>query len=207
MQPQAEDEATARAGSLIARALSELQFNASNRGVAEVREELRATREAVDAASQRLDAYLNDDREQRSVLAERLGGLAGSLDALVNQLQGLSALMTELVDRVAERRPQTEPQEPAFRPGGEGVTLALNSVPGFQGLMEIQKALTRMDEVAGVSVERYQEGDSRLILHLRAPVSASTLTESLRSATGFNLSIEESKPELLRLRLKVIPAG
>ena len=61
-----------------------------------------------------------------------------------------------------------------------------------------------LDSVAGASVDRFQEGALRILLHLSGPVTASELASALKSATGHVLVIEESRPELLRLRLKVV---
>jgi hypothetical protein len=102
--------------------------------------------------------------------------------------------------------PAAPPPEPAFKPGGDGLSLALVGIPGFQALMDFQKALSSMPQVAGASVERYQEGDSRILVHLREEVTASQLAGWLRSSTPYSLSVEESRPDVSRLRLKVLPA-
>jgi hypothetical protein len=118
--------------------------------------------------------------------------------------------MSELVERMATpREPEPaatppEPTEPLFRPGGEGISLAISAVPGFQVLMDIQKALMAFDEVSSASVERFQEGDSRIQIHLRAAVTATQIASALGNATGHSFAVEESRPELMRLRLKIV---
>jgi hypothetical protein len=94
--------------------------------------------------------------------------------------------------------------EPTFQPGGEGVALSLSSVPGFQALMDFQKALNAMEQVNNASVERFQEGDSRIQLQLNAPLTAEAIASTLTSTTGHACVIEEARPELMRLRLKVV---
>ena len=142
-----------------------------------------------------------------------LGALAGSLDRLVTHLEGISLLMSDLVGRLGApgAAPQaaeaTDTGEPPFRPGGEGISLGIGDVPGFQVLMDIQKALIAMDAIAGASVERFQEGESRILLQLRQPVTASALAAALHRSTGHATVVEEAQPEALRLRLKVLPAG
>jgi hypothetical protein len=203
------DESSPRAADLLAEAISRLQQETTDReGAADARNELRASREAIEALAQRMERHLEDEREQRALLSAQLGGLIGSLDRLVSHLEGMSKLMAELFEKASgSGARQQAPSEPAFMPGGEGVSLNVSSVPGFQSLMDIQKALTRMEQVDGVSVERYQEGDSRLVLHLKAPLTATQLSEALHAATGFNVAVEESKPELLSLGIRLVPGS
>jgi hypothetical protein len=203
--PSPEEEASQRAATLLVQALTELQQAATSRSGE------MASRAALEELTQRIERQLAEEKEQRLVLAGQLTGLATSLDRLVTHLQGLSTLMADLLERLATPSPlpTTAPAgtEQPFLPGGEGISLMLNGVPGFQALMDIQKALTSLDKVAGVSVERFQEGDSRLLLHLSAPIPAGELAHALRNATGHAFAVEESRPELARLRLKIVPAS
>lgn len=207
-QPNPDEATTNHAASLIAKALQELQRDAaSGPMMGQAQAELQATRAAVQDLAQRLERQLGDDRDQRLMLAGQLASLAGSLDKLVSHLEGLSGLMGTLLERLVqspgEAAPPT-PTEPTFAAGGEGVSLSLIAVPGFQALMDIQKALSGLEEVAGASVERFQEGDSRMLVHLKGALGAQAIADALHSGTGFNFVVEESKPELARLRLKVV---
>ncbi len=195
-----------RAASLIAQALGELQRTAASQ-TSDVRQELAANRAALEELSERFQRQLNEEKEQRVVLAGQLTGLATSLDRLVTHLQGLSQLMADLLERLAQPAEPVPQAEPAFLPGGEGISVTLSSVPGFQALMDIQKALQGLDQVAAASVERFQEGDSRILLHLRSAITASDLVAALNRTTGHAIVVEEARPELLRLRLKVVPAS
>ena len=205
-QPRNEDEALNRAASLLVQALRELQQTGA---ADEARRELAQSRLALEQLAHRLELQLAQEQEQRLVLAGQLTGLATALDRLVTHLQGLSTLMADLLERLAEPPAATPPtaSEPTFPAGGEGVSLTLSAVPGFQVLMDIQKALLTLDQVAAASVERFQEGDSRVQLQLRAPMTAADLAEALRVASGHAFAIEEARPELLRLRLKFVPTG
>ncbi|MPZ49807.1 MAG: hypothetical protein GEU75_11035 [Dehalococcoidia bacterium] len=203
-----DDEATRRAAGYLAQALNELQQ------AADTRSGEMASRAALQELAQRIERQLAEEKEQRLLLASQLTGLASSLDRLVTHLHGLSDLMADLLERLAEPTPintptpaPAEPTEPSFLPGGEGLSLLLSAVPGFQALMDIQKALMAIEKVSGVSVERFQEGDSRLLLHLSAPITAGKLASALRDATGLAFVVEESRPELSRLRLKIVPAA
>jgi hypothetical protein len=94
------------------------------------------------------------------------------------------------------------PAEPQFAPGGEGIQLLISSVPGFQGLMEVQRALTHMPAVEGASVERYLDGEARIVLLLREPLTARRIVDGLTEYIGEALTIEEARPEALRLHLR-----
>ncbi len=215
-QREPREAATNRAASLIAQAFAELQ-EANAIEAAEARKELATNRAALQELTVNIERHLAEEREQNVALGGQLSTLAGSLDRLVNHLQGLSSLMADLLGRLAEPAPAIgatpaapEPQSPAeppFQPGGEGVSLTIVAVPGFQALMEIQKALTAIEQVGHASVERFQEGDSRLLVGLTSPITATDLVNALIGATGQAMAIEESKPELARLRVKVIPSS
>ncbi len=204
---QNQDDAVSRAGGLLAQALNELYLAAAaEAGVS--REDLAESRAALQALAQRLEQQLAEEKLQRAQLAGQLTNLAGSLDRLVNHLHGLSQLMAELLERLASPADTSAPEvavsEPTFQPGGEGISLNLSSVPGFQALMDIQKALIAMDQVTGASVERFQEGDSRVLVQLRTPLTAADLAAALTRATGHQFAVEEARPELMRLRLKIL---
>ena len=160
-----------------------------------------------------IERHLQEEREQRSALGAQLTTLASSLDGLVNHLHSLSTLIGDLLQHMAESgtapqaRPPVSPAEPSFQPGGEGLSLTITGVQGFQALMEVQKALASVEKVTHASVERFQEGDSRLLVMLSAPTSAREIADALGAAAGQGLTIEESKPELSRLKLKVVPGN
>jgi hypothetical protein len=215
-RPQnSSEEAVARAASLIAQALNQIQQSAGTDATV-AREELAASRKAIETLARRMEAQMAEEKEQRLLLAGQLTNLATSLDSLVSHLQDLSQLMADVLEHLvtparehapAEKttmHPAAKAAEPSFQAGGEGISLILASVPGFQALMDIQKALSSLEQVESASVERFQEGDSRLLLQLRAPVTASQLVAALRDASGLNLVVEEARPELLRLHLKVV---
>lgn len=109
---------------------------------------------------------------------------------------------TEVPAAAAPSREQ-EPPEPQFAAGGNGIQLLISAVPGFQGLMEVQRALTHMPAVEGASVERYLDGEARIILLLREPLTARRIADGLAEYIGEPLTIEEARPEALRLHLRV----
>jgi hypothetical protein len=207
---QGQDDAVARAAGLIAKALADLQQAASAEAEA-ARKGLSKSRGDLQALVQRFESQLAQEREQDAVSANQLTALAGSIDRLVERLQDLSGRLIELTERLAitieapgSARTAAVSFEPPFQPGGEGVSLAISSVPGFQALMDIHKALQAMEQVASASVERFQDGDSRILVQLRSPTTASDLASCLHAATGHALAVEEARPEVMQLRLKVI---
>ncbi len=211
MEQSGAQDAVSRAAAALVRALADLQqASAREQGESAPQRELTASRQALEALVQRFEAQLTDEREQRRVAAGQLANLTTALDSLVGHLQGLSQLMADLLERLADQSrppgPPEAPQEAPFLPGGEGVTLALLAVPGFQALMDIQKSLTAIEAVSSASVERFQEGESRILIQLRLPATAGELANAIHQGTGLAAVVEESRPELLRLRLNLLPA-
>jgi hypothetical protein len=68
--------------------------------------------------------------------------------------------------------------------------------------MEVQRALTHMPAVEGASVERYLDGEARIILLLREPLTAGRIADGMSEYVGEPLVIEEARPEALRLHLR-----
>ena len=213
-QPHSEEEALNRAASFLVQALREVQ-RANSAENAAIRRDLAESRAALQQLAARFESQLAQEQEQRVMLAGQLTGLATALDRLVSHLQGLSQLMVDLLERLAEPQaaatptpaPTPVPSSPSFPAGGEGVSLTLIGVSGFQALMEMQKALSVMAQVAGASVERFQENDSRLLLLLSNAATADEIAAGLHHATGQTVVVEEARPELLQLRLKILPSN
>jgi hypothetical protein len=167
----------------------------------EMQSTFRSLRDYFDRAEDRMD-------HDRRFLTEQVASLTRSVERLERRLEDLP---TSLAPATApgqapplpvETAPTPEETEPAFMPSSEGLTLVISSVPGFQGLMEAQRALTRMPAIEGASVERYFDGEARVVLTLSQPVTASRLVETLSQATGQQAEVEESRPEANRLRVR-----
>lgn len=164
----------------------------------------RALREVVHRLEEALD-HLGMEAQRLSDEASRLSLIADRLEARVDQL----TLSPEQGRPPYEQEPAPEPepvapQEPQFRPGGQAVGIVLAAVPGFQGLMDVQRALSGLPAAEGASVVGYKNGEASLQVVLRAPVSARQIVEGLRESTGHQLLIEEARPEAMRLRLRFI---
>ena len=204
-----------RGAAVFADALATFIRAATDQGpIAEARADIAAVRGTLEALQEKVERQAAEEREQRQLLGDQIVSLARALDRLVTHLEGLSTLMADMLERLSAPRDgapsanlaaqaSRPASQPSFEPGGEGVTVALAGVPGFQALMDIQKAFTAMSAVSAASVERYQEGDSRILVALRAPVEASELVAAVRNGAGLDVAIEEARPETRRLKLKV----
>ena len=157
--------------------------------------------ERLDSAIERL----NGQAARLSDGASDLALVAGRVEAMLSDLTRTLGRASRLEETRAS--PATEPlapAEPQFQPGDEAVGVVLAAVPGFQGLMDAQRALSKMPEAEGASVVAYKNGEASLELVLREPVTASRVVEALSESTNQPLLIEDSRPEALRLRLRFV---
>lgn len=139
--------------------------------------------------------------------------LSDEISRLASVADRLEARCTELERAVRERGLPVEPatlpassvsEEPQFVPGDRAVDVLIASVPGFQGLMDAQRALSDLAGVEGASVSRYQNGDATLEIALHSPITPSEIVAGLELSTGHSVIIEEARPEASRLRLRFV---
>jgi hypothetical protein len=165
--------------------------------------------------------------ELQQYLRALTGRLEEALARLAHEIERLAAgtvHLTQLVDRLEaqpvapaapapeaeEAAPPAEPvavpatQEPRFEPGEQALGVVIAAVPGFQGLMDVQRGLSGLPAVAGAPVRRYKNGEALLEVALREPVSVSQIVQKLETTTGRSMLIEEAHPESLRLRLRFV---
>lgn len=191
-EPRVFEDATERAARILARALAEAQRTLSSREVPSSPFEHEA-------------AHLRD-------VADRLDSAARALGGQVERLAGL-------LERLEQRQPAPAP-EPLSRPGwagpppsqepsfplGEVITLVVSAVPGFQGLMDVQRALSGLNGVEGASVRRYQGGEATIELVLARPMTAGDLASGIRDATHHRIVVEDAQPDTLQLHLRCLAA-
>lgn len=148
-----------------------------------------------------------------------LGDVFQHLDDVLTRLDGEARRLAEtssrlaqvagrLEDRLAPGHPPaaSEPavaEEPTFSPGS-AVGIVLAAVPGFQGLMDVQRALSSLPASEAATVLAFKDGEASLEVTLRSPITARQLVEGLHQATGHPLLIEEVRPEASRLRLRFV---
>lgn len=190
--PQHQDgSASERAARIIANALAEAEV------IIAAERDARApqiTPELVDALS-RFGDILTRLIDHSEHLTSRIDELSAKVDGLAQAPRTGPALTA---------KPQLPEMEPSFAPGGEGVDVAIAGVPGFQGLMEVQRALVRLQQVQSAAVRRYQDDEAAIQLILSQPMTASAIAEAITAATGTQLTVDDSRPESLRLRLRFL---
>jgi hypothetical protein len=153
-------------------------------------------------AFQQLEAVLGQLRNEATRLAEgaaQLAQVAARLEERVGALTDSMARRAEI-----EAVPPPPPEEPRFAANGRPVGVVLAAVPGFQGLMAVQRALSSMPAAEGASVVGYKNGEASLEIVLREPVTARQIVDGLQESTGHHVLIEEARPDDLRLRLRFI---
>ena len=143
---------------------------------------------------------------------ERFGDAMTRLAAFTEQLSARMNELTDAVARLADSHvatpaaavPHIPELEPSFAPGGEGIDVTIGSVPGFQGLMDLQRALVRLPQVQSAAVRRYQDDEAAIQLVLSQPMTPGAIIEGVSTATGRQITIDEARPEALRLRLRFL---
>jgi hypothetical protein len=179
--------------------------------------------QSLSQALMEAEVIMAADRESRKPaiapeVVDALERFGDVLTRLVSHTESLAQRMSELTDAVAAHaeahaasaepqppaRPQLPEMEPSYAPGGEGVDVTIAAVPGFQGLMEVQRALVRLPQVQSAAVRRYQDDEAAIQLVLSQPLTASAIAEGVASGTGKQLIVDESRPEALRLRLRFL---
>lgn len=145
---------------------------------------------------------------------ERFGEALTRLAEFTEQLSVRMNELTQAVARLVDVRtaPAGQPAlpklpeqlEPSFAPGGEGIDVTIAAVPGFQGLMDLQRALVRLPQVQSAAVRRYQDDEAAIQLILAQPMTPGAIIEGVAAATGRQIIIDEARPEGLRLRLRFL---
>ena len=166
----------------------------------ELTELKRALREIVQRLEEGLD-HLGLEAQRLSDEGSRLAIIADRLEAMMDQVTGSLAWVRAGAAPVPEPV-ALPPEEPQFLPDDNAMQIALAAVPGFQGLMDAQRALSGLSAAKSASVVAYKDGEALLEVMLREPVGALDIVEGLREATGHGLLIEEARPDALRLRLR-----
>jgi hypothetical protein len=188
-------DATERATQIIARALAQ--------GLMEAEVIIAADR---DARAQTMPPEVLATLERFSAVLARL---VDHTEALAARMADLTEAVTALAEReppaaAPGAKPQLPDMEPSFAPGGEGIDVTIADVPGFQGLMELQRALVRLPQVQSAAVRRYQDDEAAIQLILSQPMTASAIAEGVTTGTGKRLYVDEARPELLRLKLRFL---
>lgn len=164
-------------------------------------EEVSQLRRAEQDTFQQLEAVLGQLRNEATRLSQGAAQLAQVAERLEERVGALAESMARRAE--VEAAPPA-PQEPRFAANGRPVGVVLAAVPGFQGLMDVQRALSSMPAAEGASVVGYRNGEATLEIVLREPVTARQIVDGLQQSTGHHVLIEEARPDDLRLRLRFL---
>lgn len=188
------NEAIVRAAEIIAHALMQAEVIIA----ADRESRARAVPIEVIGTLERFSDILGQLVEHNQSLAARMADLAA---AVANLAQTPAALPAP-----AAAKPHLPELEPTFASGGEGIDVTIAAVPGFQGLMEIQRALVRLPQVQSAAVRRYQDDEAAIQLVLSQPMTAAAIAEGVTNGTGKSILVDEARPDALRLRLRFLNA-
>lgn len=161
------------------------------------REELSGIVHRMDEALTRLGSEAQRLSDEASVLAHVSGSLQERLIEVADAVSA-GALAPVAEDTAA---PPAQ-QEPQFWLGDQPLGIVIVAIPGFQGLMDVQRGMSELPLVEGASVVGYKNGEASLEVTLREPITAREIVEGLLESTGHQLVIEEARPDALRLRLR-----
>lgn len=189
------NEANDRAAQIIAQALSQALMEA----------EVVISAER-DARAQTLSLEVTGSLERFSMLLEQLVNFSEQIGERMSELTDAVVALAEAQQQAASQpaKPQLPDLEASFVPGGEGIDVTIGSVPGFQGLMELQRALVRLPQVQSAAVRRYQDDEASIQLVLAQPMTPTSIAEGVTASTGHRIFVEEARPDALRLRLRFI---
>lgn len=166
------------------------------------KDDLASLKSTITGVLERLDAALRQLATQYQGLSSETGRLTAIAERLDVRMKELATTIDEIETAPPPAPPA--PPEPQFSPNGQAIRVVLAGVPGFQGLMEAQRALSGLAAAEGASVVAYKNGEAALEVTLRAPVTAREIVEGLAELTGHQLLIEEARPEAARLRLRFV---
>jgi hypothetical protein len=159
------------------------------------------------------EARANSVPPQLLETLERFGDALNRIAEFTELLGARMNELTEAVTQIANTRdarpaaaatPQLPDLEPSFPSGGEGIDVTIAAVPGFQGLMDLQRALVRMPNVQSAAVRRYQDDEAAIQLVLSQPMPAGAIVQGVTDATGRQIVVDETRVDALRLRLRFL---
>ncbi len=177
--------------------------------VADLKQMMNQMFERFEGTLDRLTTQAERLSDGASDLAEMAGRIEGRMNEITRALRESSSAQpaqpqAPVAAPVAAPVVPAAPVEPQFQPSQTPMDVVLAAVPGFQGLMDAQRALTGLPQTDGASVVAYKNGEASLEVVLNAPVAARQIVDGLRESTGEQLLIEESRPEAGKLRLRFV---
>ncbi|HWQ28872.1 MAG TPA: hypothetical protein VNN12_07600 [Dehalococcoidia bacterium] len=138
-----------------------------------------------------------------------LARLGERIDALAAAQEALAVRLDELADRLAalEARGERPPGGPPAPAVSRTVEVVVTGVPGFQGLMDLQRAMAEMEGVRAAPVRGFQGDEATLDLTAETPPSAEALAAVLRAVFARPVDVIDAPPEgPVRLRIAPVEA-
>lgn len=163
-------------------------------------EALRVLRDAL----ARAEALLAQ-AEASSAVAD-LAPLTQRIEALAAAQEALAVRLDELADRLSalERRAGPTSEPVARAPDLRTVELVVTGVPGFQGLMDLQRALASLEGVRAAPVRSFQADEAALDITAETPPAPEALAAALRDVFARPVDVVDA-PANGPVRLRIAP--
>ncbi|HXF51897.1 MAG TPA: hypothetical protein VNM43_09470 [Dehalococcoidia bacterium] len=162
-------------------------------------EALRVLRDAL----ARVEALL---AQAEAPSAADLAPLTQRIEALAAAQEALALRLDELADRLAalERRAGPTSEPVARAPDLRTIELVVTGVPGFQGLMDLQRALASLEGVRAAPVRSFQADEAALDITAETPPAPETLVAALRDVFARPVDVVDA-PANGPIRLRIAP--
>lgn len=168
-------------------------------------EALRILREAL----ARVDALLSQAEAgaaSGAAASADVSRLAERVDAVAAAQEALAVRLDELADRLADLERRTRSDDSAApAPDLRTVEVVVTGVPGFQGLMDLQRALAGLEGVRAAPVRSFQADEAALDLTAETPPSPEALAAALRETFARPVDVVDA-PAQGPVRLRIAPA-
>lgn len=137
-----------------------------------------------------------------------LSRLEERIDALAAAQEALALRLDELADRLAAVESRGErPSEGQPAPStSHTLEIVVTGVPGFQGLMDLQRALANLEGVRAAPVRGFQGDEATLDLTADVPITPDALAGELRAAFGRPVEVVDASTMPIRLRIAPVEA-
>lgn len=99
------------------------------------------------------------------------------------------------------------PRRPAFLPVGRPIRVSLVDLSDLRGLMDAARTLSDFPATKHASITAFMSGTALLEVALRVPLTADEIADELQGGTGYQILIEEVRPDIPHLRLRFVDAS
>ena len=99
------------------------------------------------------------------------------------------------------------PRRPMLLPAGKPIRVSLVDLSDLRGLMDAARTLSDFPATKHASITAFMSGTALLEVALRVPVTADEIADELQGGTGYQILIEEVRPDIPHLRLRFVDAS